>query len=204
MPEVALPAWPQLSQVDFDALQPRIETRFEAVTANLIASKAPKSLFMRFALKVLLLNKKEDILDFIKLSILSDLVRRDQIQGWALPNPWKNPIVPMPEETDIRKVWAELLNPSWDFCTADGIAFATKLDPTTVQNILAMSQAESGQPYSVWCASWAEEQKDKSAPKKSLYVLVSRKPGLLGRLPITRNIGNWWSAPSINDAQQPA
>ncbi len=190
--EVLLEDWPQLSQDEFDALLPRIKLRFEVVSDKLIGELASRSRVMKWGIGLLLTWRKQSILDFIRLAILSDLVRRDQMQSWSIPSPWTNPVTPMPDSKAIRSVWAQLLDPSYDFFTEIGIASSTKLPRETVRSILLMMQVEDKKPFSLWSPSWR-------GPKgQTLYALASRKPGLLGRLPLTRQLGDLMSSPSIN------
>lgn len=185
--EVELPDWPRLSQAELDALLPHIELRFEAVTARLI--NTTKSCCRRFLFKVVLAQHKSDLLDAITGFILSDLVRRDQMESWVPPSDWLTPQI---DSIAIHAVWAELLNPFFDFFTVPGIASRTKLLPDTVQHVLQLSLNTNGHPFSVWSPSWS------GPDNETLYVLSSRKPGLLGQFALTRKITALRHKPSIN------
>jgi hypothetical protein len=83
-PEVALPHWPRMSQADFEELLKRIAGRLKAVAPRLIRAQTPSPLLRSIGRIGLLLGRKR-LLDYAHLAIISDLVRRDQIEGWELP-----------------------------------------------------------------------------------------------------------------------
>jgi hypothetical protein len=197
--EVELPPWPRISQADFDKLQDRIAKRFDRVVPVLISENIGG--VFGFLLRFVLLPGIKNIpgliraraLRFVRLTVLADLVRRDQIQGWNLP------AAIALDADDVRLVLGELLNPSFDernvagIVTALQVATATDPDPAKVDPdaanpakvipnpamveaaLQALKQAD-GKPFQVWEAPW----KDKAGGK--VYTLVSRKPNLLDGL----------------------
>jgi hypothetical protein len=170
--EVAAPAWPQLGQNEFDALQKRIAQRLDKVVKKLIAAQGPGGL-MGIFLSGVYSAQKSSILEFIKYTMLADLVRRNQMQGWDLPATWKqSPSVNL-DADKVRSVIAALLDPAYDLRNASGIAAASGLDIAIVNAILAACQAETGAPYEVW----QSPRKDRSGAP--LYALASRKTGWL-------------------------
>ena len=186
--EVAKPPWPQMSQDEFDALQPRIAQRLDNVAKKLIASLGPGGIG-GWLVNVVYSQKKDAIIDFIKFTILADLVRRNQIQGWELPNPWKQPPSTSLGGDEVRKVLAALLDPSFDLRSAAGVAAASRLDISKVNAILAACQAETGAPYEVW----QSPRKDKSGA--ALYALASRKTGWFTSIPGIKQASDWISPP---------
>lgn len=189
--EVASPPWPRMSQDEFDALQIRIAQRLDAVAQKLITSQGPSGV-ARSLLNVIYSNKKGEALDFIKFTILADLVRRNQLEGWDLPDHWRQPPTMALSGDDIRKVLAALLDPSFDLRNATGIAAATRLDATTVNAILGACQAETGAPYEVW----QSPRKDKSGG--ALYALALRKPNGFKTLPGIRQVSDWATPPRVD------
>jgi hypothetical protein len=181
---IGLPPWPQMSQNDFNILQTRIQQRLAAVANSLIATQGPGGAWDAILGWVYSTNSQA-VLDFVKLTILADLVKRDQIQGWTLPTQWKQPPAQQLDGDDVRRVLAALLNPSFDLRNAAGIASTTGLDVTKVNTILAACQAETGQPYEVWQAP----QKDRAG--NPLYALASRKQSVLASLPLVRQVRQW-------------
>ncbi|MBV9289654.1 MAG: hypothetical protein JO288_17880 [Hyphomicrobiales bacterium] len=179
--EVVLPKWPQITQGDFDALQRRIGQRFDSVAPALLRQNVRGLLGLLFQIALLpglnlfLSLLRHKALNFVKLTILSDLVRRDQIAGWDLP-------VDMGlDPDDVRLVLAELLNPQFDLRTSAGIfhsirsVAAPNLTPARVDAVLRRLKLAQGKPYQVWEAGW----KDKTGEGEdgvSLYTLMSRKP----------------------------
>lgn len=188
---VAAADWPRMTSDDLEKrLMPRIEARLDAVLARL--SRNQPKWWVRTGVRFALWSGQQEILDFIRLSILSDLILRDQIAEWVLPKAWKAPPPTPIAEDDVRAVLAELANPRFDLRNEAGLMKATKLDANVVRNILAMCQAEAGQPYQVWRAPFAD------AVGGPLFTLNSRKPNLLQILPGVRQVHDYFSAPSID------
>ena len=181
---IELPPWPQMSQNDFDTLQDRIKQRLDAVAKKLIATQGPGG-FLDAVLGWVYSQNSQKALDFVRFTILADLVKRDQIQNWALPAQWKQPPAQELDGDAVRNVLAALLNPSFDLRNVAGISSATGLDVTTVNAILAACQAQTGAPYEVW----QTPQKDRAG--NSLYALTSRKQSFLASLPLVRQVRQW-------------
>ena len=178
--EVALPAWPRISQVRFEILQTRIAARFDAAAPRLLAQNVTGPLYILLWLAVRpfpwgigLIRDKA--LNFVKASMLADLVRRDLIEGWELP-----PNSGL-DGDEIRLVLAELINPSYDLRNVAGLAKAAGLDRGTVKEVLKVgrSSAASGKNFEVWRAPWTD--KDTDEDEGVLYTLISRKPGRVKR-----------------------
>ena len=192
--EVRLPEWPRISEDEFETLQGRIADRFDRV-APLIIQQSVSGLLgglLRFALRpgpnavVDLIRGK--VLNYVRMTILADLVRRDQIQGWDLPTVTEDP--PDPESREVsqdyrRLVLAELLDPKFVVRSAAGIyesirTAATSKHPLTlqfVQSVLDRYKSADGKPYQVWEAGWKGRAKSgESVTEVSLYTLMSRKP----------------------------
>jgi hypothetical protein len=189
--EVAAPPWQQMSQNDFDAMQTRIAQRLDKVAQTLLTGEGPGG-FAGWVLARIYSLKKSTVLGFVKFTILADLVRRNQIEGWDLPAAWKRPpSIPL-DGDDVRLVLGALLDPSFDLRNAGGIAATTRLDVTKVATILVACQAETGTPYEVW----QSPRKDKSGG--TLYALASRKPGWFWRLPVIGQGSDWVSPPRVD------
>jgi len=110
----------------------------------------------------------------VKLTLLADLVRRDQIQGWDLSR-----IDTGLDADDVRLVLGELLNPRYDqrnvagIVTAIRVAATAGVDKIKVEGALQKLRQARGEAFQVWKAPW----EDKNGG--SLYTLVSRKPGFI-------------------------
>jgi patatin-like phospholipase len=189
--EVASPPWPQLSQDEFDAVQVRIAQRLDKVAQKLIAAQATGGL-MGVLLSRVYSWQRKSILEFIKLTMLADLVRRNQMQGWDLPATWKQAPSVNLDGDKVRAVLAALLDPSYDLRNAGGIAAATRLDIATVNAVLAACQAETGAPYEVW----QSPRKDRSGGQ--LFALASRKSGWFASVPGVRAWSDWVSPPQVD------
>jgi hypothetical protein len=180
--EVVLPAkWPQIAQGDFDVLQRRICLRFDAVGPAFIRQNVRGLLGLLFQIALVpgvnlfLSLIRDKALNFIRLTILSDLVRRDQIAGWQLP--MDTGLVP----DDLRLVLAELLNPRFDLRTSVGIVQSIKsiatpsLTTAQVDAALQRLKTAHGRPYEVWEAGWKHKTAG-DGDGVSLYTVTSRKP----------------------------
>lgn len=161
--EAPLLPWPRMAQADFDDVATRLQVRVYAVAAALLGQKLPQFLPW-LLLRVALWLKRDALLDFVRGTILADLVRRDQIEGWAPPDALSD----VAEE--FRAVIAELLNPAYDQRNAAGIAAATGLPVARVEKVLEACRGAEGSPVDVWVAPW----RDASGAK--LYAAASRKP----------------------------
>lgn len=178
--EVVLPEWPRIAQVDFDKIQTRIAQRLDAVLPILVERQTSNK-FLRCALKLAGTVSKGRILDYVRFTILADLVRRDQIAGWTLPGTLEN--------ADCRAVLAELLNPSFDLRTIDGLAAATGLDAQQIEAILTSLAKIAGAPFSVWQTTYAA---------KPAYALQMRKPPVWRRAPIVSSVADLLDQPIVN------
>jgi hypothetical protein len=166
VPEVPYPEWKRVDKAALDVLQDRIKIRFRVLVKALLARQIASPL-LRVALRVPLAVGEGDVLEFLRLTILADLVKRDQVEGWVLPAAWKSP-------NEVRRVLSALLNPGFNLRNLEGLQKATELDAARVSEILALCQARKGQPFEVWQAPWT----DKAGGQ--LYTLASRSPGTLG------------------------
>ena len=170
--EVLLPAWPQISQAGFDALQERIAERFDGVAPRLLGQYVTGVLWLLLWLAVKPLPSpfgliRNRVLDFVRAYILADLVRRDQIEGWE-----PRVIEPPLDKGDAQLVFGELINPSYDLRNVSGLASATGLDEAKVEAALKIGQSPtaSGKNFEIWSSPWF----DKSGNR--LYTLKSREP----------------------------
>jgi hypothetical protein len=153
-----MPPWPHISQADFEKLQNRIAKRFDRVAPLLIKENVGGFLgsLLRFVLMPGLRNIpgliRDRALKFVRLTILADLVRRDQIQGWKLPDGIEL------EADDVRLVLGKLLNPSYDERNVAGIVKAMRAaaasDPDPAK----------GKPLQVWEAPWTDNHNESSIP----------------------------------------
>jgi len=179
---VALPKWPRISQADFKTLMDRIAQRFDCIAPA--ALKQNVGGLLGFLLQLALVPPfghlpgliRAKSLEFIRLSILADLVRRDQIEGWSLPAG-----LPL-DGDDVRLILAELVTPANDLCTIPDFVAATRsvtktaLDKKLIEATLEQLKTASGRPFEVWEAPW----KDNAGHR--LYALASRKPSMFEQI----------------------
>jgi hypothetical protein len=181
--EVPLPHWPRMSQKDLDEVLRRIASRLTAVAPLLVRAQTASPL-LRTIGRIGLFFGQNRLLEYVRLAILSDLVRRDQIDGWQLPPG-------VPQHDDVRLVLAELAGPAFNLRTAAGIAAKTHLDPSFVAAVLdELCRVKTEQPYSVWCAG--------AIGGERLFTLASRKPRGFRSWPVIRDIDNWLEPPATD------
>lgn len=174
---IQLPVWPQISQAEFDALQDRIAKRFDRVAPMLLQQNVRG--FLGFLLGLVLKPgvrripglARDKALTFIKLAILADLVRRNQIKGWDMPDLGV-------DADDARLVIAELANPRYDERNIEGIRKAVSsasgnLDSAKIEAVLTQLKQAQGKPFEVWEAPW----RDKAGGR--LFTLAGRKPNVI-------------------------
>jgi hypothetical protein len=197
-PEVPLPRWPRMSQSDFDRLMERIEGRLDKVRPRFVQSQTNNGI-MRQLLRFGLWWAQDKAVDFIKNAILSDLVRRDQIEGWDLPDirRWNLPQLPSATygqlEDNVRVVIAELVNPAFTFRTAEGIAEKAHLTPEFVRATLAgLQQDGSDKPYRLWSGT-AEDRRE-------IFTLASKMKGFWSWSVARQFSERWLEAPTIDAA----
>ena len=182
-PEVPLPYWPRMSQADFELLLDRIKIRLTKIAPLLIQSQTTSPL-LRWIGYLGLFFARGRVLEYARFAILSDLVRRDQIEDWELP-----PNLAVNDADDVRAVLAELASPSFTYRTSGGIATKAHLQVGFVDGVLQqLSQADENKPFRVW-----QGRRD----EKQVFTLASRRPSWFWSLPVLRRIGDWLEAPAI-------
>ncbi len=178
--EVALPAWPRITQARFEELQTRIAQRFDALAPALLAENVTGvlRLLLDFAVRPLRLLPfppgvgliRKRVLGFVRLTILADLVRRDQIEGWGPTG------VAVADEA-ASAIIAALIDPAYDQRTVAGIAKATHVAEPDVEGLLArlLDPSADGTPGKAWKAPWPDRN------GKALYTLAAKAPSRLDR-----------------------
>ena len=98
------------------------------------------------------------ILEFARMAILADLVRRNQIEEWVLPDGLIQLAERQPEpdggtlygSDNMRAIVAEFVTPTFDYRTVPSIAAATHLGPDFVRRAIDQLEAVGDdQPYRV-------------------------------------------------------
>jgi hypothetical protein len=180
---IPLPKWPRIKQCDFDAISNRAAARIDRILPHLIEAQT-RSKKLRAALKIgwkTFLRKRT--ISFVQQTMLADLVRRGQIEGWDPPTSLNGAARPA---EDANSVIAELINPAFDLRTPAGIAKATRLPEDTVARILGLlSRKDVPERVRAWSAN-------------GQYTLYARRPGFFARQRLTGWISRWWNAPTIN------
>ena len=180
---IPLPKWPRIDQRAFDAISNRVGVRIDRIVPHLIEAQT-RSKKLRVALKLGWSRfLRERTISFVQQTMLADLVRRGQIEGWDAPASLNEAGC---REEDVNAVIAELINPAFDLRTPRGIAKATRLSEDVVTQILDLllrdDVPERGR-------AWSENDQ---------YTLYTRRPGFFARKRLTGWISRWWNAPTIN------
>lgn len=175
---IDLSPWPQIAPADLDSLMARIGTRFDRVAPMVVSQNVGG--FLGFLLQLVLLPGirnapgliRDKVFNFARLTILGDLVRRNQITAWDLPQGLGV------DPDDARLVVAELLQPKYDQRNIEGIRRAVApmsaaLDAANITQLLERLKEARG-PFQVWEAPW----RDKNGGR--LFTLESRKPNRFG------------------------
>ncbi len=171
-----------MSEADLGVLMKRGKGRLDKLAPRFVEAQTASQIFRalgRFGLWF----GQDRILGFIRRAILTDLVRRDQIAGWELPDSLKE------SGDDVRLVLAELSSPTFSFRTPEGIAKNTHLGLKFITDTLAQLQSVgSDKPFRVWRGMVSGGQ---------VFTLDSRKPSLFRSLPLIGRAANWLEAPTI-------
>jgi hypothetical protein len=182
LPEVALAEWPRMREADLAVLMERAKGRLEQLAPHFVRAQTASRIFRALGRFGLWFGQQR-VLDFIRLTILTDLVRRDQITGWQLPEILEK------SGDDVRLVLAELVNPAFSFRTPDGIAASTHLRRDFVADTLSQLQTvDADKPFHVWHGVVMGQR---------VFTLASRQPGWLASLPVIRGAANWLETPTI-------
>jgi hypothetical protein len=165
--------WPRISRREFETLQARIAERYESVAPALIAQTISEKALL-IGLRALGGTIRKKALDFIEAKILADLIRRDQIEGFAdIPN------TAGLQAFDVRLILAELITPDrsgrsvGDIAKAIGLTRKEALSDVQITEVLEELMTVAGRPYKVWKAPGKDDH------GRSLYSLADRKPDLL-------------------------
>ncbi|WP_096700655.1 patatin-like phospholipase family protein [Magnetospirillum sp. 15-1] len=139
IPPIALGDWYRIQPKELNEVLKRIDARASVLVPKLIAEQIGNWSTRTGARLLWKLFGKGALMNYVAKAIKSDLVRRDQMDGWTLTC------------DDERKVAAALLNPAYDQRTAagipdktNGIAGETGLDSGVVQAILDQFAASAG------------------------------------------------------------
>jgi hypothetical protein len=161
--------------------------RIDAVMPLLINAQTP-NLRLRTALKIgwrVFLRAR--VTYFVRQMILADLVRRGQIEGWDVPAGLDGSISTHKRtKEDAQAIVAELINPAFDYRTANGIARKTHLPADFVRAVLN-ELSRPNTPTAV--RTWADPLG---------YTLVLYRPSFFKRLGLIRWFNRWWNPPTVN------
>lgn len=189
--EVALPHWPQMSGKDFRTLTKRIGGRLDAIVKPVIEAQTSKWLVRAFA-RFTIFFARGRIMKYVETAILADLVRRNQIRGWDLPDAALTAAAAHKGGADdVRAILATLIALQGS-ATAATLAAATHLDTVMVRRVLDILAAVGpGVPFR------AIARPGGAGPA---YMLETQVPTGVRALPlIGAQIESWRPAPYAYD-----
>jgi hypothetical protein len=180
---IPLPKWPRMTQAAFKELCDRTTKRIDLIVPHFVDATT-QSVKLRTALKFGW-NRflRSHAVSFVQQTMLADLVRRGQIEGWDPPVSFG---AAGPSPGDVGAIIAELINPAFDFRTPQGIAKATRLQIGVVTRVL---DALSGPNVPKETRAWGANGE---------YTLYPRSPGFFKRQRLTGWISRWWNAPTVD------
>ena len=184
--EVALPHWPRMTEADLNTLVARVKRRLDRMLPILLATQT-SSKWLRLVGSTALMLGRGRVLGAIRYAVLSELIRRDQVEGWELPATLPG------HPDDVRAVLAELMSPSFDYRTVDGIVAATHFDKAAVVSILQGLRRQTGR-LQVMAAPW----------DSTLLTLRVRQPTGALTLPVVAPVARWFDPPHDDRALQMA
>jgi hypothetical protein len=199
LPEVPYPDWAMMTLKEVDSLMVPLLRRLERVGTRLILSQF-SSRWLRISLRLAkwLANRPQRAPYYIRWAILSELIQRNQIEEWKLPEDWKglNP-------AQVRLVWAALASPAYDYRSAAALAGATGVPEAAVLAILEKSRTAKGMTYRVVRAPFRWRTRYYSFKEKTGGLPIAHW------IPLWRHIYSWFARPlrldnAVPPAAQPA
>ena len=150
--EIGLPPWPRMSGRDFRKVMERVAGRFDAIKKPLVDAQVGKQ-EIRAAAMLLLRISRRRIFNYIELTMLADLVKRDQIAGWKLPAEvvdLTDQGIPGRTIDDVRSILAHLVTAGATPVSDSRIVAATHLDALfVVSAVEALSRADHVFPFHI-------------------------------------------------------
>jgi hypothetical protein len=186
IPVVPLPVWPRLKAPALAALQHGIGKRLGSVVRAFIRGETGSRILRAALLIGWLLFLRCKTKRALAASVLADLVRRDQVEGYDMPIPAASAAARHGLSVlDARAVLAELISPSFRYRSVGGIAAALSLEPQAVTDILI---ALSGRHVADDVRSW---------PLGDLWTTWRKRPWWVERLPVLRAVFRWLDKPAV-------
>ncbi len=196
-PEVIQPEWPRISQSYLDDLQKRIAARLDYIAPPLLKQNVQDMLLRSLLQGAWRLSAREKTLAYVNRTILADLVRRDQIDGWDLTGAPQGL-----KDEDIREVLAALIDPASDRYSAKDLEKATGLDEATIiaPTLAFFLAAGKDKKYRVWKTPGKKGEDETYA----LVALTTWADWIKGQAALAaQSIAAWFSGPTGGAAGGP-
>jgi hypothetical protein len=180
---IPLPKWPRMTKPAFQQLCDRTAKRIDLVVPHFVDAQT-RSVKLRIALKFGWNRFLRDrVISFVQQTMLADLVRRGQMEGWDAPASFEAAGF---SQEDVRAIVGELINPAFDFRTPQSLCKATHLKTDVVSQTL---DALSGSNVPKAIRAWSQNGR---------YTLYARRPGFFERHRLTGWLFRWWNAPTVD------
>jgi hypothetical protein len=180
--EVPFPTWPGIDAARVRRIMEDVAARADAVVPRLISQRTAAPL-LQILLRFAWSRARRAVLEFIRGTIESELVLRDQHTDWArqLSRGGKREV-----GHRERAVMASLLDPRWDLRTVDGICRARQLKAAEVEAFLRDRRDLV-----------AEGPREPRTGART-YTFVGRRPSRLMAVPFVGSVVGYWQPLKID------
>jgi hypothetical protein len=182
--------------VELDVILARLRRRLHKVARTLLAARPGlKLLFLASPLAWVVFGRLAH--PFLRRVFLADLVRRDQIVEWLLPEAWcvAGATARFDFFENARAVIGALLDPGFDLRSESGISNTCHVPQAQVTIILDLCEAAERAPYRVFRTAW------KDSAGSPLVCLHAYRPNWLKRRLGLRHAGKFLLAPRFDLAR---
>ncbi|MFM5255298.1 hypothetical protein ACEUBK_14425 [Aeromonas hydrophila] len=179
--EIETPTWPRVEIKDVDKCIDLAMARLKSIKAELLNNQ---NRINAIVAGVFWLWKKDDVKDYMRFTLLSELVRRDQLTGW-----WDAEKLTESQ----RLIYAELAIPEYDVRTAKGIIESLKRRGISEKELDGMGMNEKG-VTTILEQSRLIVKGSSVYDGRPSYVLSERY-----ERPIFRWLKEWWKGKPVHD-----
>lgn len=188
--QIPQPSWPRMTITAYQTVIAQIETRADKLVPALVkqqlGSGVVSSLITIFWDVIPFGSIKDRVIKAVRLTILADLIRRDQIQDGLVA-----PIPPSAKRLrdytrEEREVLARLADPGFDLRTVEGLAGSTGFSVALVQDTLTSAcNLPDGAIHQVWKTQVKTKDRNGVSSTVDGYGLMFCRPSWF-----QRNFGN--------------
>ncbi len=197
---VPIPEWPRITEADLQIVLRRLRARLTAVAKKLLFGRTGMPLLnLLYPLAWMLIRKPGA--RTMRRMFLADLVRRDQIVEWQLPDDFQPAGLDAEQAVtflcNTRAVIGALLDPAFDLRSEAGLARTCDVTAEDLDVILRLCAAAEGKPFQVWRPAWTDSSNSR------LVCLMSDRPGWIKRKLGLRHAGTLFFAARTDKIRPP-